>query len=141
VIELDRTFLYQAALFLILWAVLKRLVFDRFLEAVKKRDERTAGALEAARKLRDEAASLESEVEAKLAEVRREAARAREEIRRVAEKEERELVESARHEAAEELGKVRARIATEVATARASLEGETRELAERILKTLLGDRG
>ena len=136
------TFVYQAILLVALWVVLKRLVFDRTLETLRERGERTSGALAEAKRLRDEAATLRAEYETAMAEVRREAAQAREGIRRRAEAEERELLESARAEASKTLETFRATVAAEVAAARAELEREADVLAERVSDQLLrGRRG
>lgn len=134
----DQTALYQIALFCVLWVVLKRLVFDRFLESVEARKHRTQGALAEAGKLREEAAQLRTEHEEQLGEVRRQAARAKDEIRRQAEKEERALLDAAREEAGRVLEGLRAQVAREVAEARAALDRETEELSGRVTRMLLG---
>jgi F-type H+-transporting ATPase subunit b len=131
------TAVYQAILLVVLWLVLKRLVFERILENLHKRDEKTAGALAEAKRLRDEAASLRSEYEVAMAEVRRSAARARDEIRRQAESEERGLLETARNEAARSLESYRAKIAEELAAARGELDRQADDLAEQVARTLL----
>ena len=131
------TALYQAVLLLVLWVVLKRLVFDRTLANLHKRDEKTAGALAEAKRLRDEAASLRSEYETAMAEVRKSAAQARDEIRRRAEAEERELLETARNEGARALEGFRGKVAEELATARADLERQAGDLAEQVARTVL----
>jgi F-type H+-transporting ATPase subunit b len=136
----DITFVYQAVLILVLWAILKRLAFDRFLHLGEERHARTAGALEAARRRTEEAATLEAEYAKALAEARRGAAEAREAVRRQAEKEEREILEAARAEAAETLASIRARIAEQEAAARAALEREVASLAEEVLRSLTGGR-
>ena len=131
------TAVYQAILLVVLWLVLKRLIFDRTLANLHHRDEKTAGALAEAKRLRDEAASLKGEYETAMAEVRRSAARAREEIRRRAEAEERQLLETARNEAARALDGFRAKVAEELAATRTELEGQADDLAERVARTVL----
>ncbi|MGH7803042.1 MAG: ATP synthase F0 subunit B, partial [Candidatus Binatia bacterium] len=107
------------------------------LENLHARDEKTAGALAEAKRLRDEAASLKSEYEVAMSEVRRSAARARDEIRRQAESEERELLESARNEAARALESYRAKIAEELAAARGELDRQADDLAQQVARTIL----
>src|SRR5262245_5088653 len=128
---------YQVLLFVVLYVALKNLVFDRFLANIDARHQRTRGALEQATKLRAEAARLQSEYEAQLVELRREAAAAGEEIRRRAESEERELMESARREAARSLTEARRRITAEAETTRAALGAETAKLVEEIVRNVL----
>lgn len=132
------TALYQAALLIALWFVLKRLIFDRLLGNLDRRDERTRGALEEARRLRDEAATLRSEYESSMAEVRREATRIREEIRREAENEERGLIEEARRHAGQTLEEIRTQTDRELQQARKALEAQTEEISSRIVRNVLG---
>jgi F-type H+-transporting ATPase subunit b len=128
---------YQALLFVALYFALKNLVFDRFLANIDAREQRTRGALEQATKLREEAARLQSEYEAQLAELRRAAAAAGDEIRRHAESEERQLLDSARQEAGRSLTEARRRIAAEAETTRAALGTETAKLVDEIVRTVL----
>ena len=132
------TMLYQAALFVALYFVLKSLVFDPFLANLDARHQRTRGALEEAGTLRDEAARLQADYEQQMAAVRREAATARNEIRRQAETEEQQIIESARREAAHALGAARQKIAAEAQSTRAALAADTARLSEEILASLLG---
>jgi F-type H+-transporting ATPase subunit b len=134
------TIVYQAALFVALYLILKNLVFDRFLANLDARHDRTRGALEAATKLREEAARLQDDYEGQLAQIRRRAAAAREEIRKQAEEQERELVDSARREAASALAEARVKIAEDAEATRAALAGEVPRLSEEILTNLLGRR-
>ncbi len=134
----DITFVYQAVLIVALWAILKRLAFDRFQRLGEERHERTAGALEAARRRKEEAGALEAEYAKALADVRRAAAEAREAVRRQAEREERELLDAARAKAAEMLATARERIAEQAAAARSSLEREVDSLSDQILRSLSG---
>lgn len=129
--------LYQAVLFVVLYLVLKRVVFDRFLDSLDQRHHRTRGALDEAAKLRQEAEHLQTDYEAQLAEIRRQAASAKEEIRRAAESGEREVLEAAREEAGRFFTAARARIAGEVNVARSSLEGDVGKLSQQVLETLL----
>jgi F-type H+-transporting ATPase subunit b len=134
------TILYQVALFVALYFVLKNLVFDPFLANLDARHQRTRGALEEAGKLRDEAARLQADYEQQMAAIRREAASARDEIRRQAETEEREIIERARLEAARSLVEARKKIAAEAQATRAALAADTARLSEEILASLLGRR-
>jgi F-type H+-transporting ATPase subunit b len=129
--------LYQAILFIALYFMLKRLVFDRFLDNLEARHQRTKGALEEAALLREEAGRLQADYESQMAEMRHQAAVAKDDIRRQTEKGEQELLELARGEAAQSLVKARAEIAEQVRVARASLEGDVAKLSEQVLERLL----
>jgi F-type H+-transporting ATPase subunit b len=128
---------YQAILFVALYFVLKRLVFDRFLDNLEARHQRTKGALEEATLLREEAGRLQADYQAQMAEMRHQAVVAKGEIRRQAEKGEQDLLELARGEAAQSLVKTRAEVAEQVRAARASLEGDVAKLSEQVLERLL----
>lgn len=134
----DVTALYQLALFVALWFVLKRIVFDRFLENLADRSRRTDGMVAEAKRFREEAEAMREAHETFLAQARREAADAREEIRREAEREERKLLDDARDEAARVLAGLRERAQAETEAARRTLEQETQALSERIAQSLLG---
>lgn len=129
--------LYQAALFVALYFVLKRMVFDRFLENLEARHHRTRGALEEAARLRDEAARLQADYDEQLAEIRHQAAAAKDEIRKEAEAREQELLEAAHGEAARSLAKAREEIDRQIRAARASLENDVTKLSEQVLERLL----
>jgi len=134
------TIVYQAALFVALYFILKNLVFDRFLANLDARHDHTRGALEAAARLREEAARLQDDYAGQLAQIRRRAAAAREEIRKQGEEQERELAESARREAASVLAETRTKIAADAEATRAALAAEVTQLSEQILANLLGRR-
>lgn len=133
----DITALYQALLFVVLWVVLKRLVFDRFVEALQARHRKTSGALAEASKLREEAGRLRGEYDSLMNQIRSQALQAKEAIRRQAEEEERQLIARAREESKIQLEELRRRLAQEVSAARAALEGEVEELAERVARSVL----
>ncbi len=134
----DITALYQALMFFALWAILKRVAFDRFAETLAARRRKTEGALAEAKKLGEEARRLRSEYDSAMSEINRQAMQSKEEIRRQAEKEERELVNGARGEAQRLLDELRIHVAREVSGARAALESETDEISERVTRSLLG---
>ena len=134
------TIVYQAALFVALYFVLKKLVFERFLANLDARQDRTRGALEQATRLREEAARLQADYEsqmARAASARRPRSGKRSAGRRKSE--ERELVESARQEAARALMEARVKIAAEAEATRAALAGEIAPLSRRSSRTSSGD--
>jgi F0F1-type ATP synthase membrane subunit b/b' len=134
------TALIQAALFVALWVILKP-VFERFLANLSERERRTSGAVAEARRLRDEAASLRTEYEGLLANVKREAVRAKDEIRQQAERDGRDLLDGARRDAERILSEIRSRVAHEVSEARAGLERDAEAISDRVVAAFLGRRG
>lgn len=131
------TVLYQAALLIGLWLVLRAVIFDRTTKVLEEREEKTRGALSEAQRLRSEATSLRTEYDAAIALVRREAAAARDGLRKQAEGEERSIVDGARQQAAVALERARAETARQLAEARATLEHETVDLANRVVLSVL----
>jgi len=134
------TILYQAVLFVVLYFVLKQLVFEPFLASLDARHRRTRGAIEDAAKLREETTRLQAEYEQQMTAIRREAAAAADEIHRQAEKEEHEIIDAARQEAARSNAQARETIAAQTEATRSALAAETDHLSQDILATLLGHR-
>jgi len=136
----DIGFPIQIVLFLVLWFVLKRWLFDPTLRVLEARRERTTGQLAEAERLQEETARMREEYEAKLqqarAGAREEAARIREEM----EAEEARVFEAARTEAAEIVQGVRARVAAEVEAARATMVRDAAELSVEAAEKILGRR-
>ncbi len=128
---------YQALLFVVVYFILKKTVFERFLENLEARHHRTHGALAEAEALRTETARLQADYEVQLAEMRRQASVARDEIRRQAEASEREILEAARADAAKSLAEARAEIQKQTDAARVSLRGEIETISQQVLAALM----
>ena len=134
----DYTFLVQIALFVVLWLLLKRLWFDPALKIAHERAKRSEGAIKEARAIQAEAEQLRAQHAAALDEVRGEAQREMQDILRVAEQEQKRVIAAARDEAHEKMAAVQARISEEVATARRELREQAREIAQDVVRKVLG---
>ena len=134
----DIGFPIQIVLFLVLWFVLKRWLFDPTLRVLEARRERTTGQLAEAERLQEETARMRDEYEATLqtarASAREEATRIREET----EAEEARVFDAARAEAAEIVQGVRARVAAEVEAALATMVRDAAELSVEAAEKILG---
>ncbi|GIW42473.1 MAG: hypothetical protein KatS3mg076_3050 [Candidatus Binatia bacterium] len=133
--------LAQVVTFFVLWAVLRRWLFEPMLSVLDEREKRTRGTMEMAQGWVAEAREAEATYDRKLLTARREAARHAEEVRRALREEEREVLESARNEAAARIARARSELVREVEGARARLEEEARRLGTEIRRAILSGLG
>jgi F-type H+-transporting ATPase subunit b len=124
--------------FLLLVIPVNKLLLQPLLEVLRAREERTEGATERAGEIRDEAASVESELASQIADARARAQGRRGEILAEAQVHERGVVADAQSRAATQIDAVRAGIAEELDSARQSLRAEARELAREAAASILG---
>ena len=138
VVDIDGTFFVQGALFLLLMAVLWPLLFKPWLATQQRRAEAIAGAHTKAKDLERDASSLLVEHDEKLSAARDRANDLRADIRRDEEAAQAKTLAAARAEATEKADAARTRIAAQAETARAALAGRVDDLAQDIVKRLLG---
>jgi len=134
----DYTFLVQIALFVVFWLLLKRLWFDPALRITHERATRSEGAIKEARAIQAEVEQMRAQHAAALDEVRSETQREMQEILRSAEQEQKRMIAEAREEARRTLADVQGRIGDEVATARQDLREQAREIAQEVVRKILG---
>jgi F-type H+-transporting ATPase subunit b len=132
------TFFTQIAVFLVLWLVLKRFWFEPALRVLKEREVRTEGAMQEARRVREEAEKLRAAHETALEKARSDAQREVNEILRAAEVEHKRILAEASEEAQRTLVDVRARVAEEVNIARATLQNEVHAIAREVAQAVVG---
>ena len=137
-LELNYSFVLQVVLFLVLWAVLKRLWFDPALRLIKERASRSEGEVEKARVLEAEVARLRQEHETAVQRARAEAQREVADIIRLAEAEQKQLISQANDDAQRTLSDVRERVAEDIATARRTLHDEVGPIAREVARQVLG---
>jgi F-type H+-transporting ATPase subunit b len=130
--------LAQFALFVALWAVLKRFWFDPALRIIHERKRRSEGAIVEARKIQAEVEQLRQEQAAVLAAARAEAQREMQETLRAAEAEQKRLIDEARAEAQRTVDDVRTRLAEDIANARRTLRDAAGEIARLVGAKVLG---
>jgi F-type H+-transporting ATPase subunit b len=134
----DWTFYAQIVCFVIFWQVMRWALFTPVQRALQARAARTTGDRTRAEALRADAATLATNVDAQLAEGRREGARQAEEIRRRAEAEEHATLARYRDESLAVLDRERTTTAAQVAAARAPLRGEADRLAAAVVAKVMG---
>jgi F-type H+-transporting ATPase subunit b len=130
--------LAQCALFIALWAILKRFWFEPALRIIHERKQRSEGAIVEARKIQAEVEQLRQEQAAILAQARAEAHREMQDMLRAAEGEQKKLIDDARAEAQRTIDDVRTRLAEDVANARRTLRDAAGEIARLVAAKVLG---
>ena len=125
-------------LFIIFVFVLNRILFRPIGRVLDEREALTEGATNearaAARRYQAELASYEASIR----QARGESYRRLEQDRAAALEERKRLIDEAKQKAADEIDLAKSEIANQAALARASLEAESRQIAERISRTVLG---
>jgi F-type H+-transporting ATPase subunit b len=139
-VDLDGTFFVQIGIFLVMMVILRSLLFKPIIRLMDARHEATAGAMQTAKNLTDEAALLSAEVEKKLAEARTEASKVRNETLERAKRNEREIGNAAREKAGRVIAEMRVRVSTDMKNAQQKLEEETRNMAVLLSEKILDRR-
>ena len=134
----DITFVIQLVSFVVLWQLMRVIVFVPMQQALKMRAERIGGARTRAEALVAEAAQVDTSIETGLAEAKKDGAQRAEEIRRRAEADEQAILTRYRGEATTLLGRERTLTESQVSSARAPLESEAARLAESVVRRVLG---
>ncbi|MCS6927220.1 MAG: ATP synthase F0 subunit B [Candidatus Binatia bacterium] len=134
----DWTFVFQIVLFLILWTVLRRLLFDPHLVVLRDREQRTTGALQEANRLRAAAEEMAEHYKAQLSRARAQSLQEVDRTYREAEEQARALLEAARADAARTTAEIRERIRYEIEAARQRLTTHIPEFSRTIAEKLVG---
>ncbi|MBI3302790.1 MAG: ATP synthase F0 subunit B [Deltaproteobacteria bacterium] len=134
----DWTFVFQIALFLVLWTFLRRFLFEPNLAVLKTREQRSAGTLKEASRVKAEAEEMGTQYTARLAETRVGAIQQVDAVYREAEEQARNLIKAAHAEAERTLAGMRVTLGQELAEARRGLEERTPDFSREIAQKLLG---
>lgn len=131
-------FVTQIVSFLLLFAAIKRLMFDPFAEVVEERAKRTTGTRADAEHMSHSAQAAGAEYERRMREVRVSLAGEVDAERTRTEQEERAIVHAAQGEAAQLLADQRTTNQEQAASARADLDARARDLAALLLERIGG---
>jgi F-type H+-transporting ATPase subunit b len=134
----DWTFVFQIILFLVLWTFLRRLLFEPNLALLKSREERSAGALQEASRVKAEAEAMSEQYRTQLAGIRVGAMKQVDTVYREAEEQAHVLIESVRTDIARTMADMRETLAQELAQARQSLAASIPTFSREIATKLLG---
>ncbi len=137
-IDLDITAIIHFVLFAAFVLLMKDLFFEPLMKVFDERERRTAGAIERAREMDEEAIELKQEYEEKIEGIRREAAGDRERIRSKAKRLEMEMMAATRDATGKTLEEGMAGIQQEVVKIRKDLTAEQGTLAAEIASRVLG---
>ncbi len=137
-LSLDWTFAFQILLFLILWAFLRRFLFEPHFEVMEQREHRSEGALRQAQRVKAEVGEMEEQYKSRLTATRSGAIQQVETVAREAEGQAHAITEAARTEADKILEEMRATLRQEIENTRKELQSRAPEFARNISEKLLG---
>ncbi len=137
-VDLDPTFIAHFVLFTAFVVLMKDLIFDPLLKVFEERERRTAGAIDEAREMDEEAIALKQELDGKLEDIRREAATDREQVRERVKRLDASLLADAQQAAATELDAGLSKIRLEVEAIRKELDAQRAPVAAEIASKVLG---
>ena len=137
-LSLDWTFAFQILLFLVLWAFLRRFLFEPHFEVMEQREHRSEGAIRQAQRVRAEVGELEEQYKSRLTATRTGAMQQVDTLSREAEGQAQAITDAARTEADKILSEMRATLQQEIANTRTELQARAPEFARTISEKLLG---
>ena len=138
IISPDGSLVFVLILFLIFVFVLNRILFRPISRVLDERRTLTEGAASEARAASHRYESKLAEYEATIRQARAESYRRSEQERAAALDERRRMIEEAKQHGNEVIAKAKQEIESQAAVARSALESESRQIAERISRTVLG---
>ncbi len=136
--DLDFTLLLQLALFLVVLAVLNRILIRPLLKVFEARYQKMHGLREDVEKLKQEAAADLEVYQGRMRAARDAAQQERDQLVATGREEERRLLAEMRAEIAKTLNEARDQVSVAELEAKKSLDHETEELARRLVGKVLG---
>ena len=137
-ISLDISILYQVVLFVLLWLILNKTLFQPYLVTLDERERRTSGAQHDSSELEQEGANLRSEYEEKLARAQSAGVAERERILQEAREQREKILAAARLAAEETLVQARREVAAALASERRIVGIEAANIGADIASKILG---
>ena len=132
-LTVDYSVILQIITFVIVWAFLKRLVFDPFSQVVETREARTTGTLSMAAALSADAGTAHTRYDGAISAARTEIAQQSDAARKSAQEESDRTLATARSAAADSMAQKREAAAREVDTARQTLLSQADTVANEML--------
>jgi F-type H+-transporting ATPase subunit b len=139
-ISLNISILYQIVLFVVLWLILNKLLFQPYLRLLDERERRTTGAQRDSADLEQEGERLRARYQEKIAQGQAAGYAAKEAILQEARAERAKILAEARQAAAQNLEGVRSEIAAAMERERRLAASEAAALAEEMASKALGRR-
>jgi len=138
VIDVDASMLFELVIFLVLFLVLRPLLFRRLVDLFAAREKSIDGAQAEARQMEEESKKKTTAYEDAMKKVRAEASVERDKLRADAAKSAAAIVARARDEAGQRLEAGKGEIHAEAESIRANLGPRARELGVELSRRLLG---
>ncbi len=137
-ISIDYSLVVQIVLFLILWSILRRVLFGPVGRLMAERERRTEGAHAEARSLVEEGKELQERYDAAIAQARVEGEAIKSEIREEALKARNAVLSQGRDAAAQKIQEIREEVQKELEAARRVASANADALAEEMAEKVLG---
>jgi F-type H+-transporting ATPase subunit b len=137
-IFLDYTAVYQIILFLVLWAILNKLLFRPYLALLDERERKTSGARTESAELEHQAERLKAEYDEKIAQAQAAGNVAKETVLNEARQRREDLLARARQEASSALERVRHELAIQMEKERQLAAAEAASIAREMVQKILG---
>lgn len=137
-ISIDFSIVIQIVLFLIFWAILRRVLFNPMGRLMEERERRTEGTQLQAEVMLGEAKKLQAEYEAEIAKARAEGESVKSAIRAEAAKARDLIIEQGHEIAAEKARSIRSEVQKELAQARQTIAQEAESIAHNMAEKVLG---
>ena len=139
-IHLDFSVVYQVILFLVLWLILNKLLFQPYLHLLEERERKTSGAQHDSTDLEFEGARLKAQYEESIAQAQAAGYAAKDAILQEGRQEREKILNQARQEAALTLERVRIEVAAAMERERGLAAAEVATVAGEIAAKVLGRR-
>ena len=137
-ISLDLSILYQIILFVALWLILNKILFQPYLQLLEERERRTIGAEHDSADLEHEGARLRAQYEEKIAQAQTAAYAAKDAILQEARQQREKILGQARAEAASKLEQTRREISLALEKEKALAAAEAATVAGEMVSKVLG---
>jgi F-type H+-transporting ATPase subunit b len=137
-IQLDFSIVYQMILFLILWVILNKILFQPYLHLLNERERKTTGAEHDSSDLEHEGARLKAQYEEKIAQAQGVGYAAKDAIVQDGRQQREKILSQARDEAAATLERVRNEVASTLEQERRLAAAEVSNVAGAMVAKVLG---
>ena len=137
-ISLDISILYQIILFVALWLILNKILFQPYLRLLEERERRTTGAEHDSADLEHEGARLRAQYEEKIAQAQTAAYAAKDAILQEARQQREKILGQARAAAASKLEQARREISLALEKEKALAAAEAAAVAGEMVSKVLG---
>jgi F-type H+-transporting ATPase subunit b len=139
-IHLDFSVFYQVILFLVLWLILNKLLFQPYLHLLDERERKTSGAQHDSTDLEFEGARLKAQYEESIAQAQAAGYAAKDAILQEARQQREKILNQARQEAALTLERTRSEVMAAMERERGLAAAEVAAVAGEMVAKVLGRR-